>query len=138
MTNLQISTSAEKYFTEPPNMVLATIRSDRRPQLSPVWFIQQDNEFLIWITPSTAKWKNLIRDPRCIGVVDAPNGRYLPVIGVVDMWTENAPHEVTTEIVRKYKLGNEFEPYMKTVRNDRPGRGIIRLKPESIVTSGLD
>ncbi|MBT3554561.1 MAG: hypothetical protein HN667_05535 [Chloroflexi bacterium] len=47
MTNLQISTSAEKYFTEPPNMVLATIRSDRRPQLSPVWFIQQDNEFLI-------------------------------------------------------------------------------------------
>ena len=71
-------------------------------------------------------------------MVDAPNGRYLPVIGVVDMWTENAPHEVTTEIVRKYKFGNEFEPYMKTVRNDRPGRGIIRLKPESIVTSGLD
>jgi hypothetical protein len=40
--------------------------------------------------------------------------------------------------VRKYKLGDEFEPYMEITRNDRPERGIIRLKPESIVTSGFD
>ncbi|MDA0597596.1 MAG: PPOX class F420-dependent oxidoreductase [Chloroflexi bacterium] len=138
MNHKQIPTAAEKYLAEPANMVLATIRKDGRPQLSPVWFIWQDNEFLISTTPSTAKWKNLARDKRCTGVVDAPNGRYISVTGVVEMWTENVPHEVTTEIVRKYKLGDEFEPYMEITRNDRPERGIIRLKPESIVTSGFD
>ncbi len=138
MTNIHISTAAEKYLSEPSNMVLATIRKDGRPQLSPVWFIWQDNEFLISTTASTAKWKNLVRDNRCTGVVDAPNGRYISVTGVVEMWTENAPHEVTTRIVRKYKFGDEFEPYMEIVRKDRPERGIIRLKPESIVTSGFD
>ncbi len=138
MTNLQIPPAAEKYLAEPSNMVLATIRSDGRPQLSPVWFIWQNNEFLISTTASTAKWKNLLRDPRCTGVVDAPNGRYISVSGVVEMWTENTPHKVTTEIVRKYKLGDEFEPYMEVTRRDRPERGIIRLKPESIVQSGFD
>ena len=138
MTNIQFTSSAEKYLAEPANMVLATIRKDGRPQLSPVWFIWQDNEFLISTTASTAKWKNLLRDPRCTGVVDAPAGRYISVTGIVEMWIENAPHEVTTKIIRKYKLGDEFEPYMETVRNDRPERGIIRLKPESIVTSGFD
>ena len=138
MTKIQIPTSAENYLSEPSNMVLATIRSDGRPQLSPVWFIWQDDEFLISTTPSTAKWKNLVRDNRCTGVVDAPNGRYISVSGGAEMWTENDPHEVTTEIVRKYKLGSDFEPYMETVRNDRPERGIIRLKPESIVQSGFD
>jgi len=119
-------------------MILATIRRDGRPQLSPVWFIWQDNEFLISTTPATAKWKNLVRDQRCTGVVDAPNGRYISVSGVVEMWTENAPHEVTTAIVKKYKLGDDFEPYMETVRNERPQRGIIRLKPESFASSGFD
>jgi PPOX class probable F420-dependent enzyme len=138
MTELQIPPAAEKYLAERSNMVLATIRTDGRPQLSPVWFIWQDNEFLISTTISTAKWKNLLRDPRCTGLVDAPDGRYISVSGVVEMWTENVPHEVTTEIVRKYKLGDEFEPYMETVKNDRPERGIIRLKPENIVQSGFD
>ncbi|MDG0866870.1 PPOX class F420-dependent oxidoreductase [Candidatus Lucifugimonas marina] len=135
---MQITPAAEKYLSERTNMVLATIRKDGRPQLSPVWFIWQDGEFLISTTPSTAKWKNLLRDQRCTGVVDAPNGRYISVSGVAEMWTEVAPHEVSTEIVRKYKLGDEFEPYMDTLRKERPVRGIIRLKPESIVHSGFD
>jgi PPOX class probable F420-dependent enzyme len=138
MTDLRIPPKAEIYLAELANMILATIRRDGRPQLSPVWFIWQDNEFLISTTPATAKWKNLVRDQRCTGVVDAPNGRYISVSGVVEMWTENAPHEVTTEIVKKYKLGDDFEPYMETVRNDRPQRGIIRLKPESFASSGFD
>lgn len=139
MTNIHIPPAAETYLAERANLVLATIRKDGRPQLSPVWFIWQNDEFLISTTETTAKWKNLQRDPRCTGVVDAPNGRYISVSGVAEeMWTEIEPHEITTEIVRKYKLGEEFEPYMETVRRDRPIRGIIRLKPESIVTSGFD
>jgi len=138
MSSAQFTASAENYLAERTNLVLATIRRDGRPQLSPVWFIWHDNELLISTTKTTAKWKNLQRDPRCTGVIDAPNGRYISVSGIAEMWTENSPHEVTTRIVRKYKLGDEFEPYMETVRNDRPERGIIRLKPESIVTSGFD
>lgn len=138
MTIDKISARAEEFLAEPSNLILSTIRKDGRPQLSPVWFVWQDSEFLISTTPSTAKWKNLQRDPRCTAIIDNLDGRYLIVTGDVETWTEESPHKVTTEIVRKYKDDHEFEPYMETIRQERPVRGIIRLTPDSIITRELD
>ncbi|HJP28227.1 MAG TPA: PPOX class F420-dependent oxidoreductase [Dehalococcoidia bacterium] len=138
MTNNMKTTAAEAFLASEPNMILATIRKDGRPQLSPVWFIWRDDMFLISTTLTTAKWNNLVRDQRCTGIIDNPDGRYISIIGVAEMSTENSPHAITTEIVRKYKKGDEFELYMETIRQERPDRGIIRLKPVRVITRELD
>lgn len=138
MSFAEIPASAESHLAEPRNMILSTIRRDGRPQLAPVWFIWRDGEFLISTTPTTAKWKNLQRDPRCTGLVDYPGGKYISVTGVAEMWEENVPHEITSEIVRKYVESERYEAYMEMIRSDRPVRGIIRLNPEHIIASGFE
>jgi PPOX class probable F420-dependent enzyme len=138
MTNTRLTAAAEKFLAEQPNMILATIRKDGRPQLSPVWFIWRDGVFLISTTPSTAKWVNLVRDQRCTGMIDQPGGGYMSITGIAELSTEDAPHTITAEIVRKYKKGDEYEPYMDEIRRERPTRGIISLKPDSIITRELD
>lgn len=138
MNEPTISLAAKKFLAEPRNLILSTIRRDGRPQVSPVWFLWRGGEFLISTTVATAKWKNLQRDQRCTGIVDSPEGPYLIVFGVAVLSTENEPHLYTSEIVGKYKPGDEFEPYMETVRQERPDRGIIRVKPDKIITNELD
>lgn len=46
--------------------VLGTIRRDSRPQLSNVMFVASSDSFLISLTESRAKTKNLRRDPRAV------------------------------------------------------------------------
>jgi PPOX class probable F420-dependent enzyme len=137
MTNNLTTTAAENYLASTSNLILATLRKDAGPQMSPVWFVWRDGTFFISTTPSTAKWRNLQRDQRCSGIIDNPDGRYIYIAGVAELSTEEDPLEITTEIVRKYKTSEEFDPYMETV-HARGTRGIIRLKPTSVVTRLLD
>lgn len=137
MTGHEITATAERFLADQPNLILATIRKDGRPQLTPVWFVWRDGVFLISTIPSTAKWKNLNRDNRCSAIVDSPHGPYVQVTGVVELSLEAEPLETTREIVRKYKTAEEFEPYMESLKGEGQ-RGIIRLVPERIITRELD
>ncbi|NNC74677.1 MAG: TIGR03667 family PPOX class F420-dependent oxidoreductase [Acidimicrobiia bacterium] len=38
---------------------LTTVRSDHRPQTSPIWFLWQDGRFIIYSRPDTAKLRNI-------------------------------------------------------------------------------
>ena len=137
MTNSLTTPAAKNYLASTSNLILATLRKDAGPQLSPVWFVWRDDTFFISTTPTTTKWRNLQRDQRCSGIIDNLDGRYIYVAGVAELSTEEDPLEITTEIVRKYKTHEEFGPYMEGV-HERGTRGIIRLKPTSIVTRLLD
>jgi PPOX class probable F420-dependent enzyme len=137
MDSNKITPAVEEFLASEPNLILATLRKDAGPQLSPVWFVWRDDMFIISTTLTTAKWRNLTRDQRCSGIIDNPNGKYIYVSGVAELSVENMPLEVTTEIVHKYKTPEEFGPYMETVHGRGESRGIIRLKPASIVTREL-
>ena len=93
--------------------------------------------FFISTTKATAKWRNLLRNPGCSGIIDNPNGKYIYVTGTVELSTEEQPLPIAREIIHKYKTDEEFGPYMEGVY-ERGNRGIIRLKPERIVTRLLD
>jgi PPOX class probable F420-dependent enzyme len=43
---------------------LTTVGPDQTPQPSPVWFLQDDGEFLIYSRPDTPKLRNIGRSPR--------------------------------------------------------------------------
>jgi PPOX class probable F420-dependent enzyme len=138
MTNSLTTPAAEEYLASTSNLILATLRKDAGPQLSPVWFVWRDGTFFISTTPTTAKWLNLQRDQRCSGIIDNPDGRYIYIAGVAELSIEDDPLDITTEIVHKYKTDDEFEPYMKIVHGRGDSRGIIRLKPTSTITRELD
>ena len=137
MTGNEITPAAEEFLAGEPNLILATIRKDGRPQLSPVWFVWRDGAFFISTTKATAKWRNLLRNPGCSGIIDNPNGKYIYVTGTAELTTEEPSLPIAREIIHKYKTDEEFGPYMDGVY-ERGNRGIIRLKPDRIVTRLLD
>ena len=65
MTGSEITPSVEKFLTEQPNLILATIHRSGEPQLSPVWYLWRDGAFFVSTNTTTAKWMNLVRDQRC-------------------------------------------------------------------------
>jgi len=55
---------AEQFVREHKQAVIATIGKDGRPQLSNVLVVYHEGLLLLSTTESTAKYRNLVRDPR--------------------------------------------------------------------------
>ena len=59
---------------------LATVRSDGRPHLAPVWFVVDQDELVFMTGLSSVKGKNLSRDPRVMISVDEESFPYAFVL----------------------------------------------------------
>ncbi len=132
MAGNEITPAVEQFLGEQSNLILATIRRDGGPQLSPVWYVWRDGAFYISTTKSTVKWLNLVRDQRCSGIVDSPAGQYVYVSGIAEL-DDGDVYDTTLEIVKRYKNEDEIEAYMESIYREGH-RTIIRLAPHRIVS----
>ena len=64
----------EAFLAEPRNVVLAGIRRDGRPQLSPNWFYWDGERFYVSTTRSRAKYAIFRHDPRAQLLIDDATG----------------------------------------------------------------
>ncbi len=64
----------EAFLAERRNLILAGIRRDGRPQLSPNWFHWDGERFYVSTLRSRAKYAIFRRDPRAQLLVDDPAG----------------------------------------------------------------
>jgi PPOX class probable F420-dependent enzyme len=62
-TNLTLD-DLDGFLDQPQLAVLATLRSDGSPLLSPVWHRWRDGGFEIWVGADDVKVRHLRRDPR--------------------------------------------------------------------------
>jgi PPOX class probable F420-dependent enzyme len=116
---------------------LATVGSDGRPHVAPVWFDVDDDGSLVFNTGrATVKGRNLTRDPRASLCVDdqRPPFSFVVVEGVVEISDD-------LEEVRRW-AGRIGGRYMGTdraeeygARNGVPGELVVRLRPEHVVSS---
>ncbi len=131
MPEYEITPAVEEFLATQRNLILATVRRDGTPQLSPVWYVWREGAFSISTVTSTAKWKNLVRDSRCSGIVDHLSGQYVYVSGTAEL-DEGDVSDTTLEIVRRYKTEDEIEAYMESIYREGH-RTIIRLAPERVI-----
>src|SRR5277367_2117475 len=76
----------EAFLAEPRNVVVAGIRRDGRPQLTPNWFSWDGERFYVSTTRSRAKYKIFRRDPRVELLFDDSEGfRYVVLSGTVEI-----------------------------------------------------
>ncbi len=79
---MPLTPEQEKIVQEEKLAVLATLRRDGGPQLSPVNYAYQDGRFLVSITRDRAKYHNIRRKPDVSLCVLGPGGRpYVTVFG---------------------------------------------------------
>jgi PPOX class probable F420-dependent enzyme len=64
----------EMFLAEPRNVVVAGIRRDGRPHLSPNWFTWDGERFYVSTTRSRVKYAIFRRDPRAQLLIDDPVG----------------------------------------------------------------
>ena len=74
------STALEAFLAEPRNVIVAGVRKDGRPHLSPNWFLWDGENFYVSTTRTRVKYRIFGRDPRTELVVDDATGhRYVAV-----------------------------------------------------------
>jgi PPOX class probable F420-dependent enzyme len=76
----------EAFLAEPRNVIVAGIRKDGRPHLSPNWFFWDGDKFYVSTTRNRVKYAMFRRDPRAELVVDDATGfRYVHISGQVEI-----------------------------------------------------
>lgn len=79
-------TAVAAFLAEPRNVVVAGIRKDGRPHLSPNWFYWDGEKFYVSTTRKRAKYRIFSRDPRAELVVDDATGhRYVEIPATVEI-----------------------------------------------------
>jgi PPOX class probable F420-dependent enzyme len=138
--SVDLETGAGSFLRDRPNLVLSTIRRDGSPQSSVVWFLWTGTSFLISTVDTTAKWRNLQRDPRCSICVDDPGGgRMVVAYGVATLHSDDI-HSRTADLVAKYYPGEpkRAEAHVQRIFDAPAKRVIIEVVPDQTITRNLD
>jgi PPOX class probable F420-dependent enzyme len=111
----------------------ATVGSDGRPQVTPVWCDFDGTHVRINTARGRVKDKNLKANPAVALAVQDPDNpyRYVQVRGRVVEMTEKGADDHIDALAKKY-MGKDKYP------NRRPGevRVIVKIKPESVQGMG--
>lgn len=116
------------------NAVLATIRRDGAPQLSPVWFLWTGERFIFSAGRQSAKAANLKRDHRitlCI-IDDEPGARYLVSSGFAVQVPDAMRREYAFAVSAKYKAAEEIEAHWDYLEGTDP-QLLYACKPQRIL-----
>jgi PPOX class probable F420-dependent enzyme len=104
------SAALEAFLTEPRNVIVAGIRKDGRPHLSPNWFFWDGEHFYVSTTRKRAKYHIFRRDPRAELVVDEPEGmRYVEIPTTVEI-REDVRADVALFRAIREKHGRQTPP----------------------------
>ena len=127
--------TVESFLAESRNATLATIRANGTPQLTPVWFVWDGEQFIITMTTERAKYKNLVRDARMSLCIDDVTGfGYVTAEGEAeireqDIWAD------TRKILVKYRGEEGGAEYLERLKTEP--RVLVVMKPTRMETLGL-
>ena len=121
----------EEIIREERLAILATLRRDGSPQLTPINYIYQDGRFLISTTRDRAKYHNVRRNPQVSLCILRLEGRpYVTVFGRAQI-EETDIVVGTTEIFRRLSDRPLPENFEEVLRQQR--RVLIVVTPERFV-----
>jgi PPOX class probable F420-dependent enzyme len=118
------------------NAILATIKKDGSPQLTPVWYRWDGEQFWVSITKERAKYKNILRDPRVsLCVDDAEHVTTVIASGKARLTEENLWAD-TQKIVERYRGPEQGTAYVQSMQEQKEPRVLLVFKPEKVISWG--
>ncbi len=113
---------------------LATIRSDGRPHVAPIWFVVDGDDLVFTTWHSSAKAKNLDRNGRAALAVDLEEPPYAFVMVDGPVTISEDPAELlhyATRIGARYMGADQAEAFGR--RNAVDGEWLVKLTMETVV-----
>jgi PPOX class probable F420-dependent enzyme len=143
-TNASLGPQIEQFLHDNPQGVMTSFRTNGMPQLSIVTVYPRDGGVGVSITETRAKFKNLLRDPRCsilVSHVDWWSG-FLVFEGRVEMTHSGNSDPETLRKARRHifsattrRRSADWDEYDRITSGDQ--RVAVVLRPEHIYGSAL-
>jgi PPOX class probable F420-dependent enzyme len=133
----------EAFLAEPRNVVVAGIRRDGRPHLSPNWFYWDGQRFYVSTTRSRVKYAIFRRDPRAQLLVDDPTGfRAVLVPATVEIREDTAAELPRFRAIREKHGMRVLDDAQHLAALEAEGRVLLAIAPDgppaNWTTWGLD
>jgi PPOX class probable F420-dependent enzyme len=117
---------------------LSTVRADGRPHVTPVWFVLEGDDTIVFTTHATSlKALALRRDPRVSLCVDdeTPPFAFVMVDGIAELSSDPAELlRLATAIGRRYMGPDRAEEFGR--RNAVDTEVLVRVHPSHVVAHG--
>jgi PPOX class probable F420-dependent enzyme len=122
----KLSDDQAKLLTDPNIAVIATIRPDGTPQVTPTWIDYDGEHVLVNTAEGRAKADNLARDPRVSVFVLDPDNPYnwVSITGPAEVTREGAEEHIN-KLSHKYNGTDYPEP-------KNPPRVLAKVTPERV------
>jgi PPOX class probable F420-dependent enzyme len=128
---MESSGKLEAFLAGQRNLILAGIRADGRPHLTPTWFYWDGERFYVSTTRGRAKYAIFRRDPRAQLAIDDPEGlRAVLIPAAVEILQDTAAQLPRYRAIReKYRmkaLGDE--EHLESLITE--GRVLLAITPD--------
>jgi len=125
-------------FLEVPRHAIATVlRADGAPQLSPIWFLYENERLYFSVGVSSAKYRQLRRDPRVALCIDAghPDARAVSISGTAELITDESPEreDLDWRILRRYHESDEDAHEWEALSEAEGPSALVVVSPERII-----
>ncbi len=121
----------EALIQEQPLGILATVKKDGSPQLTPIYYAYEDGQILISITKTRAKYHNIKRNPQVTMCIVKPEGRpYVTVSGRAEIEEQDIV-DGTANVFKRFSgrpLPDNFED---TLREQQ--RVLVKITPDRFI-----
>jgi len=131
MTGVVDLEAMNAFLAEPRNAIVAGVRRNGMPQMTPNWFLWDGTRFFISTTRSRAKYRVFSREPRVqLAIDDATGFRYVVLDGRVEI-SEDIYHGLPYFRDLRHKHGRT-EQTDDELRDemDRDGRVLLIVTPD--------
>lgn len=127
----------QAFLEAPRHAIAAVLRPDGAPQLSPIWFLYEDERLYFSTLLRSAKFRQLSRDPRIALCIDAghPDARAVSISGTAEFMSDESPERADLEwrILRRYHESDEdARHYESTIATEGPS-ALVVVTPERII-----
>ncbi|MEM7028119.1 MAG: PPOX class F420-dependent oxidoreductase [Chloroflexota bacterium] len=130
-----------EFLQQPLHAIVGTNPADGPPQLSPVWFIYEDETLYISLLHNSAKRRNLERDPRISVCIDGGRAdvRYVTFYGTAQLFGPDTAlqDEWRLRIIRQYNPTEEAALRYYDEIKDMPATLIV-LKPDRVISDDFN
>ena len=140
MTTQTFPSPIRAFLDEDRHAILATTRRTGGPQLSPVWYVVDGDKIYVSAVVTTAKIRNLRRNPGLTLCVDGgrEDTRYVVVYGTAALVEpgEEGQAAMRRRIIRKYHASDEAAEAYYASASKNPA-ALIVITPEKVISGNF-
>ncbi len=136
-TNRMDSSQIRAFLDAPRHAIAVVLQPDGAPQLSPIWFLYENEQLYFSTLLNSAKYRQLCRDPRIALCIDAghPDARAVSISGTAELITDESPERKDLEwrILRRYHESDEDAHRWESSIEAQGASALVVVSPERII-----